>query len=263
MIAHTDDPTPAVGAVQPARDTLARRLALAKVRDLRAAGLSYHEIARRFGGAGPDGPPSGPVTEVEPMRPAVRRVNSDAAALLSALDAVDQPLAFFDCGGALVHANRRVLRVLEACRDAAGLRAEIEHFAVSLCGVVRLRRLNGHTLAEEIAAREVPSGEEHYRLRGSYVGLDLFERGGSVLVAVERPAPTLLEADALRERFGLSKQESRIAHLLARGKSNVQIAEALFISPHTARTHTQRVLEKLGARSRAEVATRIHAPSRE
>jgi DNA-binding CsgD family transcriptional regulator len=123
--------------------------------------------------------------------------------------------------------------------------------------VVQLRHLNGEAVVEEMSVLEVPTEEEHYRLRGSYIGLDLFRRGGSVMVALERPAAALLSAEVLRERFGLSKQESRIAHLLARGKSNAEIAKVLFISPHTARTHTQRILDKLGVHARAEVSTKI------
>jgi DNA-binding CsgD family transcriptional regulator len=257
---------PGAHPVEPAgrrlrRDSLGRRLALAKLRELRQAGLGYHDIAARFGASSPeraheDGVAAGHHAPDRP-HPALPARNGDAAALLRALDAMDQGLAFYDCGGALVHANRAVQRILEASPSSARLRAEIEHFAIALCGVVRLRGLSGHTLAEPIAVQELPADEERYRLRGSYVGLDLFRRGGSVLVALERPGPTLPGADALRERFGLSRQESRIACELARGRSNVQIAAALGISPHTARTHTQRVLEKLGARGRAEVAARL------
>ena len=176
---------------------------------------------------------------------------------LCALDAVDQGLAFFDCSGTLLHANRAVARALEASAAGERLRSEIQLFAGSLCNLVGLRHLDGEIAVEAISVLEVPTEEEHYRLRGSYVGLDLFGRGGSVMVALERPAATLLSAQVLRERFGLSKQESRIAHLLARGKSNAEIAKTLFISPHTARTHTQRVLGKLGVCARAEVATKI------
>ena len=183
--------------------------------------------------------------------------NSDAALFLCALDAVDQGLAFFDCSGTLLHANRAVSRALETNPEGERLRAEIQQFAGSLCRVVQMRNLNSEAVVEEMSVLELPTKEEHYRLRGSYIGLDLFHRGGSVMVALERPAATLLPEDVLRERFGLSKQESRIAHLLARGKSNAEIAKTLFISPHTARTHTQRILDKLGVHARAEVATKI------
>jgi DNA-binding CsgD family transcriptional regulator len=59
-------------------------------------------------------------------------------------------------------------------------------------------------------------------------------------------------AAGLRARFGLTDRELEVAGHLADGRGNSAIAAALRISPHTARHHTQRVLEKLGVHSRAE-----------
>ncbi len=44
------------------------------------------------------------------------------------------------------------------------------------------------------------------------------------------------------------------AQLVARGRSNRQIAEELVISERTAEGHVERIREKLGVRNRAEVA---------
>jgi DNA-binding CsgD family transcriptional regulator len=51
----------------------------------------------------------------------------------------------------------------------------------------------------------------------------------------------------------LTPRELQVARLLALGDSNAQIASALRISPHTARRHTESVMLKLGAKSRAQV----------
>jgi non-specific serine/threonine protein kinase len=53
---------------------------------------------------------------------------------------------------------------------------------------------------------------------------------------------------------GLSRRELDVVRLLAEGKSNQEIAAILFISPHTAATHVQRILAKLGLDSRAAIA---------
>ena len=53
---------------------------------------------------------------------------------------------------------------------------------------------------------------------------------------------------------GLSRRELEVVRLLAEGKSNQEIAAMLFISPHTAATHVQRILAKLGLDSRAAIA---------
>ena len=56
----------------------------------------------------------------------------------------------------------------------------------------------------------------------------------------------------LEEAYGMTPREAEVASLLAEGLSNSAVARRLGISPHTARHHTQRVLGKLGAHSRAE-----------
>lgn len=53
---------------------------------------------------------------------------------------------------------------------------------------------------------------------------------------------------------GLSQRELEVVRLLAEGKSNQEIAANLFISPHTAATHVQRILAKLDLDSRAAIA---------
>ena len=58
-------------------------------------------------------------------------------------------------------------------------------------------------------------------------------------------------AATLQSSYGLTPREIQVAILLAEGRSNMAIAAALRISPHTARHHTQRVLAKLGVHSRA------------
>ncbi|WP_158581726.1 ATP-binding protein [Actinomadura spongiicola] len=52
----------------------------------------------------------------------------------------------------------------------------------------------------------------------------------------------------------LTARESEVLRLLARGRSNKEIAEELFISPKTASVHVSRILAKLGAASRGEAA---------
>ena len=55
----------------------------------------------------------------------------------------------------------------------------------------------------------------------------------------------------LQSTYGFTAREIQVAMLVAEGRSNIAIAAALQISPHTARHHTQRVLAKLGVHSRS------------
>jgi NarL family two-component system response regulator LiaR len=52
----------------------------------------------------------------------------------------------------------------------------------------------------------------------------------------------------------LSEREIEVLRLVARGHSNQQIAEALIISPKTAKTHVSNILSKLGLASRTQAA---------
>lgn len=61
----------------------------------------------------------------------------------------------------------------------------------------------------------------------------------------------------IEEQYGLTSREGEVALLLVSGLGNAAIASALNISPHTARHHTQHVLEKLGVHSRAEAGARL------
>jgi DNA-binding response OmpR family regulator len=59
--------------------------------------------------------------------------------------------------------------------------------------------------------------------------------------------------DVLQERYGLTERQVEVARLLAQGMSNAEIAESLGLSTYTARNHTEQVLFKLGASTRARV----------
>lgn len=55
----------------------------------------------------------------------------------------------------------------------------------------------------------------------------------------------------------LTHREREVANLVAAGLTNRRISERLHISPRTADTHVARILKKLGANSREEVAARL------
>jgi DNA-binding NarL/FixJ family response regulator len=58
----------------------------------------------------------------------------------------------------------------------------------------------------------------------------------------------------LRPGERLSPRESAVYELMVQGRSNHEIARALFISESTTKVHVRHIFEKLGVHSRAEAA---------
>jgi DNA-binding NarL/FixJ family response regulator len=54
----------------------------------------------------------------------------------------------------------------------------------------------------------------------------------------------------------LSSREHEVLDLIAEGSTNKEIAERLFLSPHTVKEHTSTLYRKLGVRNRAEAVQR-------
>jgi LuxR family maltose regulon positive regulatory protein len=54
----------------------------------------------------------------------------------------------------------------------------------------------------------------------------------------------------------LSKRELEVLQLIAQGNSNQQIADVLFISLHTVKTHARRINGKLGVERRTQAVAK-------
>ena len=82
-----------------------------------------------------------------------------------------------------------------------------------------------------------------------------------VAVPVEVPAPVAAPAPfavdpARLEQFGITRREHEILQLVAAGLSTREIAERLFVSENTVKTHTGRLLAKLDSRRRTQAIQR-------
>ncbi|HEY5319525.1 MAG TPA: AAA family ATPase [Galbitalea sp.] len=72
---------------------------------------------------------------------------------------------------------------------------------------------------------------------------------------ISRIAALCIEPAATDSESPLSRREQQVAQLVARGLTNRQIAEELFVSERTAENHVQHILAKLGLSNRTQIAT--------
>jgi DNA-binding CsgD family transcriptional regulator len=78
-------------------------------------------------------------------------------------------------------------------------------------------------------------------------------------LAMLPPSSSPASRRALKAAYdGLTSREREVAALIAQGKSNRAIAEALVVSERTAETHVGNILNKLGFSSRAQIAAWIN-----
>ena len=71
-------------------------------------------------------------------------------------------------------------------------------------------------------------------------------------VPVMMPTAPFAPDAARLERLGITPREHEVLRLIAAGLSNREIAERLFVSETTVKTHASRLLDKLHARRRTE-----------
>ena len=79
-----------------------------------------------------------------------------------------------------------------------------------------------------------------------------------VIAAVRRVGMgmTMFEPKAQQPEPLLSEREREVLELIAAGSTNREIAQRLYLSPHTVKEHTSALYRKLHARNRAEAVQR-------
>jgi DNA-binding NarL/FixJ family response regulator len=83
--------------------------------------------------------------------------------------------------------------------------------------------------------------------------LSIFEELGAPLWA-DKTRTELRRISGRRAESELTESEQRVAALAAEGRSNKEIAAALFTSVRTVESHLSDIYRKLGVRSRGELA---------
>jgi DNA-binding CsgD family transcriptional regulator/GAF domain-containing protein len=156
----------------------------------------------------------------------------------------------------LVHADRHggAPRVSEFDRDALGM------FAAGL-GLAFERNL----MIERLRAMH-RAAQEHARLAGTLADdftLDVIDSAGPALAwaddVVGRGSAGPAGDDAAAPVLsGLTSREAEVLRAIAAGKTNAQIAAALYVTEGTVKSHVKHILRKMGASNRTEAVAKYH-----
>ena len=102
-------------------------------------------------------------------------------------------------------------------------------------------------------ARAYPGDVYIALIAAAFLALGIYI-GARVLVA---PKPATFDGNPKAQAtLGISARELTVLQEIAAGRSNKEIAAHLNVSPNTVKTHTARLLEKLGARRRTDAISR-------
>lgn len=82
---------------------------------------------------------------------------------------------------------------------------------------------------------------------------------GSGTAVIVEPARSSDIASLLTRAHGLSPREREVALAVARGETTTEMADRLFVSPHTIRDHVKAALAKVGVNSRTELVAALFA----
>jgi NarL family two-component system response regulator LiaR len=94
-----------------------------------------------------------------------------------------------------------------------------------------------------------------FALLGIWLGLKLTRPERVVIKEVPVMVPSgepFVPDEKKREDLNITRRELEILELIARGLSNREIAEKLFVSENTVKTHSSRVFDKIGAKRRTQ-----------
>ena len=88
---------------------------------------------------------------------------------------------------------------------------------------------------------------------GIWLGLKITRKPELIVKEVAVPAPNGFVFNEERQRkLGITPRELEILELIAKGLSNREIAEKLFVSQNTVKTHSSRLFDKLDVKRRTQ-----------
>lgn len=181
---------------------------------------------------------------------------------IAVLDAHRNGLVIVSSCGAVSYANPAALSILEA-RDGLGIgrRGHLEssdsRTAVGMRAMIdsAVRKYGPYVGGRTLIPRD--SGRSSYALLvlplDPKIGCPEEYTSAALVVIVDPDHEIPGGPKALRQLYGLTAAEARVAAAALRGEGLRSIAEELAVSANTVRTHLQRVFEKTGTHRQAEL----------
>jgi DNA-binding CsgD family transcriptional regulator len=117
-----------------------------------------------------------------------------------------------------------------------------------------LRTAEDESAPGEVAVARVLSTEERWMILH---GASLVAGGARRVAVIVEPAHPARTTPLLMDAYGLTEREQDVTRLVLRGDSTAQIAERLYVSPHTVQQHLKSVFEKTAVRSRRELVGKV------
>jgi len=120
------------------------------------------------------------------------------------------------------------------------------------------RALNGRPVKDLLDAIDGHESAYFNAGKSSYrVKTNLTHHNPPVKMILLEPQPDSICIQAGLKHYNLSSRQEEIASLAAKGYSNQQIAEMLFITKYTVKDHLKEIFQKIGVQSRCELCPKI------
>jgi DNA-binding NarL/FixJ family response regulator len=168
-------------------------------------------------------------------------------------------------------AQPRVVLLDSGLPDAAGIAAELK-LRAPLTDVIAMSFLPDHArLVEFIRAgvagfilKDATAAETVATIRRVVAGAPALPRAlGGLLASHVASQAAAKDPPAVRHAARLTRREREVVALIADGLSNKEIAVRLHLATDTVKTHVHGVLEKLGLKTRLQIAAYAHGRGEE
>lgn len=157
------------------------------------------------------------------------------------------------CAHTQLNPDENCLPTIERLLNQAQARGMLTAETELLLAFAQLAESNGDTEAAQQAFQRAGMLVERCQLQHAMREWEL--RRGSLGTVSAKQFPAR-QCDNRDLTSGLSRREREVLMLIAQGASNQQVAEQLFISLHTVKTHARRINGKLGVERRTQAVAK-------